>query len=82
MWPTDCVSAAPLVGAPFVPRDREKAVGAERAEQPRDELREIAVARCDLAVVHVVAQIRRDPHEARQPAGAEVSVELGARDHT
>ena len=61
--------AATRVADALVPGQEENASRAERPQEVGKEPGEEPVARRDVAVVHVVAEVGRDPDEARQPAG-------------
>ena len=61
-------AAAAAVGRSLVPREHEVALRAEGAQQERHAAGEEAVAGRHVAVVHVVAEVRRDEDVRRQPA--------------
>ena len=64
----------------LVENDEDDAVRELRAREQRlQETAEPGVARSHGAVVHVVAQVRHDQREGRQPVGGEVSRELPQR---
>ena len=67
--------AAAIVAGALVPGQDQQPVAARARQQPRDETVQEPVADGGAAVVHVVAQVRRDPDEAREPVGALVGRE-------
>lgn len=56
-------SAAPVIARAFVPGQKQQPPRAQRVDQRRDQVRQEPVAGSGVAVVHVVADVRGDPHE-------------------
>src|SRR6266516_4196027 len=63
--PTGCERTTAVIRCPFVPSQEHEAMVTQRTNEPGNEAREIAITRCNRAIVHVVAFVGRDPHETR-----------------
>ncbi len=59
-------TAASGVGGALVPGEDQEPVRPKLAEQQRDRPRQERITGGDAAVVHVIADVGRDPHEGRQ----------------
>ncbi len=59
-------AAAAVVAGALVPGQEQESAGPDRAQQRRDQPAQEAIAGRGDAIVHVVAEVRGDPHEARQ----------------